>query len=150
MTDADNIRARIPVETWDKLYEKAYEVQQRAYAPYSEFPVGAALLCSNGDIVTGCNVENATIGATVCAERTAVGNAICQGQRSFKALCVVCDISPPAAPCGICRQVLAEFGQDLPILMANDDGDREWTVLEELLPRAFTRSVAGERLGQDD
>lgn len=146
MTEADQNFGDIADDTWERLLQAALEVQQRAYAPYSEFPVGAALLCSNGEIVAGCNVENATIGATVCAERTAVGNAICQGERQFEALCVVCNISPPAAPCGICRQVLAEFGEELPIMMANREGERDFTVLKELLPRAFTGTIAGESM----
>jgi len=150
MTDEADTDTPISQATWERLYEAAVEVQTRAYAPYSEFPVGAALLCSDGDIVTGCNVENATIGATVCAERTAVGNALSQGFRSFEALCVVCDASPPAAPCGICRQVLAEFEENLPIMMANNDGARETIVLTELLPRAFTRTLAGEPLDSRD
>ena len=149
MEDAIRDHGGIAADTWRRLVDAAREVRGRAYAPYSEFPVGAALLCENGEVVTGCNVENATIGATVCAERTAVGNAIAAGQRSFTAICVVSDISPPAAPCGICRQVLAEFCQDLPIMMANEDGEVDFTNLKTLLPHAFTNAVAGESLGGD-
>ena len=122
---------------WDELVDQAREVKQQAWVPYSDFPVGAALLCESGEIVTGCNVENASIGATVCAERNAVGAAVSQGEREFRALCIVTDADPPAAPCGICRQTLVEFCEDLPILLVNDDGDRQWTQLADLFPRAF-------------
>ncbi|MFB6350578.1 MAG: cytidine deaminase, partial [Bradymonadaceae bacterium] len=125
-------RQTVPDEAWDQLYERAREVKQQAWVPYSGFPVGAALLCESGEIVTGCNVENASIGATVCAERTALGAAVSRGERSFRALCVVTDAEPPAAPCGICRQTLSEFCEELPILLANEAGDREETTLAEI------------------
>ncbi len=124
-------------EDWDELYKRAREVKERAWVPYSAFPVGAALLTDDGEIVVGCNVENASIGGTVCAERTAVGTAVSRGKTSFRALCIVSDADPPAAPCGICRQILVEFCEDLPILLANEHGEREETTLAELLPRAF-------------
>lgn len=124
-------------ETWDALYEAALEVRERAHAPYSGFKVGAALLTESGEIFVGCNIENASIGATVCAERTAIGTAIARGQTHPKALCVVTRLDTPAAPCGICRQVLAEFADELPILIANIDGDRVYTTLDELLPLRF-------------
>lgn len=138
MQDADKDFAGVSSDAWDELYAKARAAKSNAWVPYSNFPVGAALLTASGEVVSGCNVENASIGATVCAERTAVGNAVCAGDRRFDALCVVTDAEPPAAPCGICRQVLAEFGTDLPILMANERGEREFTTLDDLLPRAFT------------
>lgn len=124
--------------TWSRLADAAHQVRTRAYVPYSDFPVGAALLSAGGEIITGCNIENATIGATVCAERTAIGCAIAEGHSDFKALCVVTDVDPPAAPCGICRQVLAEFCEDLPILMLTPDGSRRQTTLAELLPMRFS------------
>ena len=124
--------------TWKELSRAAAKARDRAYVPYSKFSVGAALLTTSGDIVTGCNVENATIGATVCAERTAIGCAVASGHTEFRALCVVTDIEPPAAPCGICRQVLAEFCEDLPILLMTPDGDRRQTTLDELLPMRFS------------
>lgn len=132
-----NKSENISDEVWDDLYEQARAVKQQAWVPYSEFPVGAALLCESGEIVTGCNVENASIGATVCAERTALGVAVSHGERSFEALCVVTDAEPPAAPCGICRQALSEFCANLPMLLANEAGDREETTLAEIFPRAF-------------
>jgi cytidine deaminase len=98
-------------------------------------------LTEAGEVVQGCNVENATIGATVCAERTAVGTAVAEGHRTFEALCIVTNSEPPAAPCGICRQVLAEFCEELPILVINPEGSREFMRLSELLPRAFRRGA---------
>jgi cytidine deaminase len=141
MDDVDNPADEIPDEVWDELIDCATEVKDNAWVPYSEFPVGAALLTESGDVVTGCNVENASIGGTVCAERTAVGTAVSRGETEFRALCIVSDVDPPAAPCGICRQVLAEFCEQLPILLANEQGDRDLTTLGELLPRAFRGSA---------
>jgi len=129
----------IPGAKWEELFRDAREVRSRAWAPYSDFRVGAALWTADDDIVVGANVENASIGATVCAERTAIGTSVSRGCRSFRALCVVTDHTPPEPPCGICRQVLAEFCEELPILAANLDGERVWTSLEALFPNAFVR-----------
>lgn len=128
----------VPAERWEQLADAAIEVRRRAYVPYSEFPVGAALLTDTGEIVTGCNVEVATIGATVCAERTAIGCAVSAGHTQFQALAVATDVLPPSAPCGICRQALAEFCEELPIMMVHPDGDRRFTTLDELLPMRFS------------
>lgn len=138
MPESDDDFGGVPNDVWEELYARARDVRRNAYAPYSEFPVGAALLTESGEIVAGCNVENASIGGTVCAERTALGTAIARGEREFRALCVVTEADPPAAPCGICRQVLTEFCEELPILMANEEGAREFTTLAALFPRAFT------------
>lgn len=129
--------SEITDEQWQRLYEAALAAQKNAYAPYSKFPVGAAFLMDSGEVYAGCNVENASNGATVCAERTAIGNAVAHGERRPVALAVVTNLEAPAAPCGICRQVLAEFADDLPILMSNPEGDREFTTLDELLPHRF-------------
>lgn len=129
----------IPAARWEELYDRAVSAQEHAWVPYSEFPVGAALWTDSDDIVAGANVESASLGATVCAERTAVGTSVSRGMRSFRALCVVTDHDPPEPPCGICRQVLAEFCDDLPILAANLDGDAEFTTLDDLFPDAFVR-----------
>ncbi len=141
-TDDDNF-AGIDAETWEALFEAARDVREQAYAPYSNFPVGAALLMESGEIYTGCNVENASIGATVCAERNAIGTAVAHGGRRAKALAVVTDLEPAAAPCGICRQVLSEFADDLPILMASASGAREFTTLDDLLPHRFGKADLG-------
>ncbi|MDB6070111.1 MAG: cytidine deaminase [Verrucomicrobiales bacterium] len=118
------------------LLQSAWAVRDRAYAPYSKFHVGAALLGSDGVIYQGCNVENLSYGLTLCAERSAVVQAVAAGCRSFTALVVVADTREPISPCGACRQVLAEFG-DFPILMATRVTSEE-TTLATLLPRAKT------------
>jgi len=124
-------------ETVERLVAAAAEVRSNAHAPYSRYRVGAALLAGDGRLFTGVNVENASIGLSICAERHAVGAAVAAGSRRFTALAVVTSSSPPAAPCGACRQVLAEFG-DFTIILANTMGEIELTTVSELLPRAFT------------
>lgn len=126
--------------TWQRLIDEAKAAAAMAYAPYSDFQVGAALLAADGSVIRGCNVENATFGATVCAERVAIGTALVEGKRDFVALCVVTPAEHPVAPCGICRQVLAEFADDLPILLINQKGDRLEVTLDELLPHRFIAS----------
>ncbi len=120
---------------FDDLISAAWEVRERAYAPYSHFSVGAALLGEDGVIYRGCNVENLSYGLTVCAERHAVAQAVAAGCRRFQALAVAADTKAPVAPCGACRQVLSEFG-DLPILLATRHHRAE-TSLGALLPMAF-------------
>lgn len=137
MADQPRDFADIDADTWQRLFEAACEAHDNAYAPYSNFAVGAAMLMEDGDIYKGANVENASIGATTCAERSAIQNAITHGARHIDALVVVTDLDEPAAPCGICRQVLAEFSGDLPIMMANTDGTHEFTTLDALLPHRF-------------
>jgi len=124
---------------WEPLLGAAWQAWERAYAPYSGFRVGAALLRSDHAIVAGCNVENAAYPMTQCAERTAVCAAVCQGMApgELAALVVVTEGPVPTPPCGACRQVLAEFAEDLPILLANRS-ERSLCDIRELLPRAFT------------
>lgn len=121
----------------DALIEEAKAARARAYAPYSHYPVGAAVRADNGKIYRGANVENASYGLALCAERNAVAQAILDGAKQIVALAVVTSTSPPAAPCGMCRQTLAEFARDLPIALCNDAGERSDTTLAEILPRAF-------------
>ena len=121
---------------WDRLIEKAAVVRARSYAPYSKFHVGAALLDDRGAVYGACNVENASYGLSVCAERHAVAAAVAAGSRTFRALVVITPTSPPGSPCGACRQVLSEFG-DFPILLVNPAGERVETSVAELLPMAF-------------
>ncbi len=123
---------------WPVLKAAALAAQGRAYAPYSDYKVGAALLTADGTIVTGCNVENATFGATCCAERTAVFSAVAAGHQSFRAIAVVTTGAEPGTPCGICRQVLAEFGSDMDVLCFTPDGAEQVYRLSQLLPFAFT------------
>ena len=120
----------------DRLVEAATSVRACAYAPYSGFAVGAAVLSADGCVHVGCNVENASYGLSVCAERHAVAAAVAAGTSVFSAVVVVTDSSPPASPCGACRQVLAEFGE-FPIVLANLEGERRITSVGELLPNAF-------------
>jgi cytidine deaminase len=122
---------------WAALKVAALAVQARAYVPYSDYRVGAALLTTDGEIIAGCNVENATYGATCCAERSAVFAAVAQGHTSFRAVAVVTNGADPGTPCGICRQVLAEFGSDLEVLCFTPEGAEARYRLSELLPHAF-------------
>jgi len=126
----------LPAE-WQDLIAAALRARDYAYAPYSRFPVGAALLARSGRVYVGCNIENASTGLTVCAERVAVWKAVSEGEADLQAIAVVSE--PGATPCGACRQVLSEFVQDAPVLVADLHG-RVWqTCLDELLPAAFPR-----------
>ena len=122
---------------WDALIAAATAARANAYAPYSRFPVGAALLMEDGSIRAGANVENCIPALSVCAERNALTAAISAGLLEPRALAVITDTSPPARPCGLCRQTLAEFAEDLPILLTNPQGEREETTLSRLLPDRF-------------
>jgi cytidine deaminase len=118
------------------LISAARAAQAVAYAPYSNFRVGAALESQDGAVFSGCNIENASYGLTICAERAAVCAAVSAGVTRFRRAVVVSDVDPPAAPCGACRQVLAEFGLDLPIDGVGSRATVRWR-LAELLPAAF-------------
>ncbi|MGY4706804.1 cytidine deaminase [Candidatus Bipolaricaulota sp. J31] len=121
----------------EELVRRAVEARKRAYAPYSGFAVGAALLTADGRIFTGCNVENASYGLTVCAERTALFKAVSEGAREFEAIAIACG-EGSCAPCGACRQVLYEFAPDLLVIMADATGEETREArLSELLPRGF-------------
>jgi cytidine deaminase len=120
----------------DALVDSARAVLQRAYAPYSRFRVGCALEADDGRVFVGCNVENASYGLTICAERAAVCAAIAGGARRLRRAVVATDIDPPAAPCGACRQVLSEFGRNLKVDGVGPSSSVSWT-MGELLPSAF-------------
>ena len=120
-----------------KLMDCAIKARENAYSPYSHFAVGAALLCEDGTLFEGCNIENASYGLTNCAERTAIFKAVSEGHIKFKALAVVADTEGPCAPCGACRQVMAEFKIPL-IIMGNLMGNIKIVTIEELLPFSFS------------
>ncbi len=119
------------------LVELAFTMLERSYVPYSRFPVGAALLCPDGAVFTGCNVENAAFGSTICAERTALVKAVSEGRRQFAALAVAGRSEDYCWPCGACRQMLYEFAPDLTLLVARGDGEYVKLPLKELLPHGF-------------
>lgn len=120
------------------LISAAKEAYRYAYAPYSMFAVGAAILTDEGKIVTGCNVENASYGLSMCAERTAIFKAVSRGIQTFRAIAAVADTAEPISPCGACRQVMAEFcPPDLPVYLSNLTGKTLIMTVRELLPYAF-------------
>lgn len=121
-----------------ELTARARAARANAYAPYSKFQVGAALLCADGTIVAGCNVENASYPAGTCAERVALGAAVAAGHRAFAAIVIATDAQTATPPCGICRQALAEFGLGLEVIAVTPDGATTRWTLDRLLPDPFT------------
>jgi cytidine deaminase len=121
----------------ENLLDLARQARAAAYAPYSQFPVGAAVLTFDGRIFTGCNIENASFGATICAERVAIFAAVAADQPQLQALAVIADTPQPVIPCGLCLQVLAEFNRQCLIIAANLRGEYRLFQLEQLLPQAF-------------
>lgn len=128
----------IDARQWDRLAAAAMAVREHAYAPASRFFVGAAVLAADGRLFVGCNVENASYGLTICAERAAVCAAVAAGARHLLAVAIATGLDDPATPCGACRQVLAEFGRDLQVLLVGNRGQRRQTTLAQLLPEPFT------------
>ncbi|HHY10282.1 MAG TPA: cytidine deaminase [Firmicutes bacterium] len=130
-----------------ELMELAVQARRRAYTPYSNFKVGAALLARDGRVFLGCNIENAAYSPTNCAERTAIFKAVSEGVLEFAALAVVADSARPVTPCGVCRQVMVEFCQpEMPVYLGNLQGAVKKTTVAELLPGAFTsRDLEQER-----
>ena len=126
------------MEVFDNdLIKAATEVRENAYAPFSKFKVGSALLTDDGSIVVGCNVESASYGLTVCAERVAIWKAISVGKTKIRRIAVVADTEELTPPCGACRQIIWEFGGDIPVIFANLNGKNETIQMKDLLPRAF-------------
>ena len=127
---------------WEPLIDAAAAVRERAYAPFSRFKVGSAVLMDDGSVHPGCNVENRSFGATICAERVAVTAAIAAGARRLEAVVVITDTDPPAPPCGLCLAVLTEFGDpEVPVLLVGTGGAREQTTLGALHPHPFDFSA---------
>src|SRR5881392_2291686 len=125
----------------DRLVEAARRAREHAVADFSHFKVGAALETADGAIVTGCNVENATYGLTICAERVAMFKALSEGHRQFRRIAIVADTADPTPPCGACRQILWEFGGDLEVLLANLTEEKGVHRLRDLLPLPFDASL---------
>ena len=121
-----------------KLLSLAEEAKERSYSPYSGFRVGAAILTTDGKVITGANVESATYGATICAERAAVVRAVSEGHRDFEAIAVASDAKEGSFPCGICRQFLAEFGIGIKVITGKAEGEIQVNTVADLLPFAFT------------
>ena len=147
MSDADVLVDR-------DLANRALAARLRAYAPYSNFLVGAALRCDDGTVIEGCNVENASYGLCVCAERNAVVPAVARGYRHFTSIAIATAASPPAPPCGMCRQFLAEFlsgaDDDLQITLLNDRGEQSVTTLRTIFPGIFdTAQLASGQTPQE-
>lgn len=128
------------------LLDAARAARDRAHAPYSGFLVGAAVQTADGSVFTGCNIEISSYSHTCCAERVAVFKAVSEGHHELVACAVVTDISPPAPPCGACRQVLHDFGPGMVMTLANLDGERVQVPLSELLPHAFTAPQVLEKI----
>ncbi|NLK97477.1 MAG: cytidine deaminase [Epulopiscium sp.] len=123
---------------YGELIKKAEEAKENAYVPYSNFKVGAAVLTDKGEVYTGCNIENASYGASNCAERTAIFKAVSEGEKKFKAIAIVSSSGDFTYPCGICRQVIVEFMRDGEIILGNSKGEYRVYRTEEILPFAFT------------
>ena len=135
---------RISQKSWDALAAEALAARKLAYAPYSRFKVGAALLCDDGEMVSGCNVENASFGLCLCAERNAMTTAVAAGRRQgIVAMAIATTSDPPAPPCGMCLQFMAELCVDLPLLLVNTKGLRTRTRLLKLMRQPFRWKGAG-------
>jgi cytidine deaminase len=129
---------------YQELLESAVEQAEFSYSPYSKFRVGAALLCEDGTVFTGTNVENRSYGATICAEQVAVTSAVSKGKTSFEAIAIVgLDSNEPLSPCGICRQVLTEFSPGMIVIMSSGDGTFSTCSLDELFPKDLLRDLKG-------
>lgn len=123
-----------------KLKQAAIDALEYAYAPYSKFKVGAALITASGKIFTGCNVEVSSFGLTICAERVAIFKAISEGERDFTSIAIVAETEAYCPPCGACRQVIADFSPKMEIILINKNGQIKTTSIQELLPEAFSDS----------
>lgn len=127
------------------LVQKAIEAKQNAYAPYSNFRVGSALLTEDDEIITGCNVEVSSFGLTICAERNAIFQAYSKGKRKFKAIALAADTQNYISPCGACRQVISDLCGNIDVIMVNGNGDYKIYKAAELLPAAFSDTELNNR-----
>lgn len=127
----------LTAKTEDLLRQIAAEVKEHSYSPYSKFRVGAALLSAQGHVYNGCNVENASYGGAICAERTAFVKAVSEGHRKFLAIAVSTDVDSFISPCGFCRQFMVEFGKELKVYLFKKDGSKKMWLLKDLLPDSF-------------
>lgn len=133
------------MKDYNTLIHKAIESKKYAYVPYSNFRVGSATLTDKGNIYSGCNIENASYGATNCAERTAIFKGVSIGDSNIIALAIATDKEGFITPCGICRQVIREFGDDVEIILINKNGQTQYTNIEELFPKSFSKEqIKGE------
>jgi cytidine deaminase len=130
--------------TEKELIEAATAVRENAFAPYSNFRVGAALETDDGELITGCNVESASYGLTVCAERVAIWTTVARGKKRIKQIAVVTDTEELTSPCGACRQVIWEFGGDIPVVLSNLNGKTKTVRMKDLLPMAFDTTFLSE------
>ena len=121
-----------------ELVREAIEAKKNAYVPYSNFPVGAALLTKEGKVYRGCNIECASYGGTNCAERTAIFKAVSEGDRNIEAIAVVSDLDDYTYPCGICRQVIVEYGRDIKLIIGKSEDEFKVYTINDLLPNSFT------------
>ena len=134
--------------TKQELCRKAQDMLSRSYSPYSHFPVGAAIECGDGSVYTGCNIENAAYGPSICAERVAVFKAVSEGKRDFVRIAVAGSTKAFCAPCGVCRQVLQEFAPELEVILVNREGKTLELTLPDLLPYSFGSSTLASQ-GED-
>jgi cytidine deaminase len=146
----DTVRKILNIKAGDEMVQKmravAKAAAKNAYCPYSKFPVGAAVLTDDGEVFSGCNVENASLGLTICAERNAVFQAVARGYRKIVAVVIVTPGSSAATPCGACRQVISEFGNEAEVFSFDKDGNILHLRIDELLPKAFTSDTLSQRL----
>lgn len=123
--------------TNEELVKMAEEAMENAYSPYSKFKVGAALVADDGSVYTGCNIENSSFGATICAERTAIVKAVSEGKRKFEKIAIVSSSGDTTYPCGICRQVMSEFMTDADVVFKDKDGNIIVEKVKDLIPKSF-------------
>lgn len=128
-------------ERYTELVKAAIAAKEFSYSPYSHFRVGAAILSEDGRVFSGCNIENVSYGATNCAERTAIFKGISEGVKSIKAIAITSDEEDFTYPCGICRQVICEFGRGIDIILVNNKGETKRSSIEELLPNSFSKET---------